>query len=153
MFNENVRNSYKSMHSFSGRDNQKLGISRYVTRSRWIKSEILHSYLTREFWEVLIIIHVPLVYAPLPSWAKFKNQIRVKHGRNHSVRQAESVKFLARQALLMGTAGTVRGFRPRALEVIIFFIYFGLFCCFWSNFNLARFGALLGQIHLSSPRQ
>ena len=49
MFNENDRNSHKSMHSFNGRDNQKLGISRYVTRSRWIKSEILHSYLTREF--------------------------------------------------------------------------------------------------------
>ena len=48
MFNENDRNSYKSMHSVNGRDNQKLGISRYVTRGRWIKSEILHSYSTRE---------------------------------------------------------------------------------------------------------
>lgn len=49
MFNENDRNSYKSMHSVNGRDKQELGISRYVTRGRWIKSEILHSYLTREF--------------------------------------------------------------------------------------------------------
>ena len=69
-------------------------------------------------------------------------EVTTQIGRLNQVRY----DFLAQQALLRRTVETLLGFRPRALGVIIFLTFFGWFCCFWSNFNLTRFGALLGQI-------